>query len=111
MGYTGCSYTKKWTIFSIRAVGIDLRFLIQPVTVCTAKWYSLASELTERPSLYKATIGDLNSVEYLLVEYLLAFIIKKPILDYLGLCPRNKAIRIFSIRAKFFYRLTKINLI
>ena len=81
-------------------------FLTQPVTVCTAKWYSLASELTERPSLYKATIGDLNSV-----EYLLAFIIKKPILDYLGLCPRNKAIRIFSIRAKFFYRLTKINLI
>jgi len=81
-------------------------FLTQPVTVCTAKCYSLASELTERPSLYKATIGDLNSV-----EYLLAFIIKKPILDYLGLCPRNKAIRIFSIRAKFFYRLTKINLI
>ena len=26
-----------WTIFSIRAVGIDLRFLTQPVTVCTAK--------------------------------------------------------------------------
>ena len=46
------------------------------------------------PGLYKATIDDLNSV-----EYLLAFIIKKPILDYLGLCPRNKAIRIFSIRA------------
>ena len=92
--HLNCSYTKKWTIFSIRAVGIDLRFLTQPVTVCTAKRYSLASELTERPSLYKVTIDDLNSV-----EYLLAFIIKKPILDYLGLCPRNKAIRIFSIRA------------
>ena len=104
--WTSALILKKWTIFSIRAVGIDLRFLIQPVTVCTAKWYSLASELAVRPSLYKATIDDLNSV-----EYLLAFIIKKPILDYLGLCPRNKAIRIFSIRAKFFYRLTKINLI
>ena len=54
--------------------------------------------ITERPSLYKATIDDLNSV-----EYLLAFIIKKPILDYLGLCPRNKAIRIFSIRAQNFF--------
>ena len=37
MGYTGCSYTKKWTIFSIRAVGIDLRFLTQPVTVCISR--------------------------------------------------------------------------
>ena len=73
MGYTGCSYTKKWTIFSIREVGIDLRFLTQPVTVCTARWYSLDNELAERPSLYKSTIDDLNSA-----EYLLAFIIKIP---------------------------------
>ena len=45
-------------------------FFTQPVTVCTAKWYSLARELAERHSLYKATIDDLNSV-----EYRLAFII------------------------------------
>lgn len=37
MGYTGCSYTKKWTILSIRVVGMDLRFLTQPVTVYTAR--------------------------------------------------------------------------
>ena len=54
----------------------------------------MASELAERPSFYKATIDDLNSV-----EYLLAFIIKNPVLDYLGLCSRNKAVLIFSIRA------------
>lgn len=39
-------------------------------------------------------MDDLNSGVYFLVG-----IIKNPILDYLGFYPRNKVVRIFSIRA------------